>query len=56
MKQLQQTLSVATRGRGIAMMRELCDTLDIDRLPAGTSVALGFQIVNQIADVSLAAV
>jgi len=47
---------LTSRGRGIAMMRELCDTLDIDRLPAGTSVALGFQIVNQIADVSLAAV
>jgi anti-sigma regulatory factor (Ser/Thr protein kinase) len=47
---------LSSRGRGIAMMRELCDTLDIDRLPVGTSVALGFQIVNNIADVSLAVV
>jgi hypothetical protein len=38
------------------MMRELCDTLDIDRLPVGTSVALGFQIANNIADASLAVV
>jgi anti-sigma regulatory factor (Ser/Thr protein kinase) len=47
---------LTSRGRGIAMMRELCDTLEIDRLSAGTSVALGFQIVNNIADASLAAV
>jgi len=42
-----------TRGRGIAMMRELCDTLEIDRTPNGTSVALGFQVAKNLADVSL---
>jgi anti-sigma regulatory factor (Ser/Thr protein kinase) len=47
---------LTSRGRGIAMMRELCDTLEIERLPAGTSVVLGFQIVNNIADASLAVV
>jgi anti-sigma regulatory factor (Ser/Thr protein kinase) len=44
------------RGRGVAMMRELCDTLEIDRTPAGTSVALGFHVTSNIADASLAAV
>ncbi len=47
---------LSTRGRGIAMMRELCDTLDIDHTQAGTTVALAFQIANNLADVSLAAV
>lgn len=47
---------LATRGRGIVMMRELCDTLDIDRTPAGTTVALCFQIGSNVADASLAAV
>jgi anti-sigma regulatory factor (Ser/Thr protein kinase) len=44
---------LATRGRGIAMMRELCDTLEIDRTPAGTRVALGFQTANNVADAAL---
>ena len=43
-----------TRGRGIAMMRELCDTLDIDRTPNGTYVALGFHAAKNVADASLA--
>lgn len=43
-----------SRGRGIAMMRELCDTLDIDRTPTGTYVALGFQVAKNVADASLA--
>jgi anti-sigma regulatory factor (Ser/Thr protein kinase) len=47
---------LTTRGRGIAMMRELCDTLDIDHTQNGTTVALGFQIANNVADASLAAV
>jgi anti-sigma regulatory factor (Ser/Thr protein kinase) len=47
---------LTSRGRGIAMMRELCDTLDIDHTPNGTTVALGFQIANNVADASLAAV
>jgi anti-sigma regulatory factor (Ser/Thr protein kinase) len=47
---------LSTRGRGIAMMRELCDTLSIDRTPAGTSVALQFQIASNVADASLAVV
>jgi anti-sigma regulatory factor (Ser/Thr protein kinase) len=47
---------LTTRGRGIAMMRELCDTLDIDHTQAGTTVALGFQIANNLADASLAVV
>jgi anti-sigma regulatory factor (Ser/Thr protein kinase) len=47
---------LSTRGRGIAMMRELCDTLDIDHTQAGTTVALAFQIANNLADVSLAVV
>ena len=47
---------LTTRGRGIALMRELCDTLEIDHAQTGTTVALGFQIVNNLADVSLAAV
>ena len=42
------------RGRGIAMMRELCDAVAIDRSPAGTSVMLSFPTVTSIADVSLA--
>jgi anti-sigma regulatory factor (Ser/Thr protein kinase) len=45
---------LSTRGRGIAMMRELCDTLDIDRTPHGTSVALEFHVAKNVADVSLA--
>lgn len=45
---------LATRGRGIAMMRELCDTLDIERTPAGTTVALMFQVASNVADASLA--
>ena len=44
---------LTTRGRGIAMMRELCDTLEIDRTPAGTRVALGFQTANNVADAAL---
>jgi anti-sigma regulatory factor (Ser/Thr protein kinase) len=47
---------LTTRGRGIAMMRHLCDTLDIDHTQAGTTVALGFQIANNLADASLAVV
>jgi anti-sigma regulatory factor (Ser/Thr protein kinase) len=47
---------LTSRGRGIAMMRELCDTLDIERTATGTCVALGFQIVNNVADASLAVV
>jgi len=47
---------LTTRGRGITMMRELCDTLDIDHTLNGTTVALGFQITNNVADASLAAV
>lgn len=47
---------LTTRGRGIAMMRELCDTLEISRTPMGTSVALGFHVTSNIADASLAAV
>ena len=47
---------LTTRGRGITMMRELCDTLDIDHTPNGTTVALGFQIANNLADASLAVV
>jgi len=48
---------LATRGRGIVMMRELCDTLDIERTPAGTTVALTFHMhSNVVADASLAAV
>ena len=46
--------SLTSRGRGIAMMRELCDTLKIDRTPAGTTVALGFQLAKNVADASLA--
>ena len=45
-----------SRGRGIAMMRELCDTLEIDRTPTGTTVALGFQLANNVPDASLAVV
>lgn len=45
---------VATRGRGIAMMRELCDVLEIDRSAAGTSVALNFHISSSVVDASLA--
>jgi anti-sigma regulatory factor (Ser/Thr protein kinase) len=45
---------LTTRGRGIAMMRELCDTLEIERSAAGTSVALGFQVAKNLADASLA--
>jgi len=44
---------LSTRGRGIAMMRELCDSLDIDRSAAGTCVALQFRIANNVADASL---
>ncbi len=44
---------LTSRGRGIAMMRELCDTLDIDRTPSGTRVALGFQVARNLADASL---
>jgi anti-sigma regulatory factor (Ser/Thr protein kinase) len=47
---------LTTRGRGIAMMRELCDTLEIDHTQTGTTVALGFQVTNNVADASLAAV
>jgi anti-sigma regulatory factor (Ser/Thr protein kinase) len=47
---------LSTRGRGIAMMRELCDALAIDRTPAGTSVALEFKLVTNVADASLAVV
>ena len=47
---------LTTRGRGIAMMRELCDTLEMDRSANGTSVALTFQLTNNVADASLAAV
>ena len=47
---------LSTRGRGIAMMRELCDALTIDRTPAGTSVALEFHLVSNVADASLAVV
>jgi anti-sigma regulatory factor (Ser/Thr protein kinase) len=48
---------LATRGRGIVMMRELCDTLDIERMAGGTTVALTFQLhSNAVADASLAAV
>jgi hypothetical protein len=38
------------------MMRELCDTLEMDRGPNGTSVALAFQLTNNVADASLVAV
>jgi anti-sigma regulatory factor (Ser/Thr protein kinase) len=44
---------LTTRGRGIAMMRELCDSLEIDRTPSGTIVALEFQVVRNLADASL---
>jgi anti-sigma regulatory factor (Ser/Thr protein kinase) len=44
---------LTTRGRGIAMMRELCDNLEIDRTPNGTSVALEFQVARNLADASL---
>jgi anti-sigma regulatory factor (Ser/Thr protein kinase) len=47
---------LTTRGRGIAMMRELCDTLEMNRTPQGTSVALGFQLTSNVADASLAVV
>ena len=48
---------LATRGRGIVMMRELTDTLDIDHGAAGTSVTLTFHVTaNVVADASLAAV
>lgn len=45
---------LATRGRGIMMMRELCDALEIERTPAGTSVALTFEMGSNVADASLA--
>lgn len=47
---------LATRGRGILMMRELCDTLDIERSAGGTTVALTFLLGNNVADHSLLAV
>lgn len=47
---------LTTRGRGIAMMRELCDTLDIEHTQAGTTVAMSFQIANNVADAALAVV
>lgn len=47
---------LATRGRGIVMMRELCDTLEIERTPTGTTVALTFQMSSNVADASLATV
>jgi anti-sigma regulatory factor (Ser/Thr protein kinase) len=47
---------LTARGRGIAMMRELSDTLELDRSANGTSVALGFQLSSNVADASLAIV
>ena len=44
----------AARGHGIAMMRELADTFEIDRTPAGTTVFLAFMTTANVADVSLA--
>jgi anti-sigma regulatory factor (Ser/Thr protein kinase) len=42
------------RGRGIAMMHELCDTCVISRSAAGTTVMLAFPTANNVADASLA--
>jgi anti-sigma regulatory factor (Ser/Thr protein kinase) len=42
------------RGRGIAMMHELCDACEISRTEAGTTVMLAFPVAGNIADVSLA--
>jgi anti-sigma regulatory factor (Ser/Thr protein kinase) len=50
-----ESVAVPTRGRGIAMMRELCDAVSIERSAAGTSVVLAFPTVSDIADISLAA-
>jgi anti-sigma regulatory factor (Ser/Thr protein kinase) len=47
---------LATRGRGIVMMRELCDTFEIEHGPHGTTVALTFQLSSNVADASLTAV
>jgi len=47
---------LATRGRGLVMMRELCDTLSIERMATGTTVALAFQVTSNVADASLTAV
>jgi anti-sigma regulatory factor (Ser/Thr protein kinase) len=47
---------LTTRGRGIAMMRELCDSFEMERGPHGTRVALTFSLTNNVADASLAAV
>jgi anti-sigma regulatory factor (Ser/Thr protein kinase) len=44
----------AGRGRGIAMMRELTDSFDIQSSHAGTTVMLGFPTVSNVADASLA--
>lgn len=43
----------STRGRGIAMMRELSDAFEITRTPAGTSVLLDFHIVANLSDAAL---
>jgi anti-sigma regulatory factor (Ser/Thr protein kinase) len=40
-------------GRGIALMRELCDDFEITRTPHGTSVLLGFLIAANVADEAL---
>ena len=42
-----------SRGRGIAMMRELSDVLEIDTTPSGTTVSLAFQMVPSLTDAAL---
>jgi anti-sigma regulatory factor (Ser/Thr protein kinase) len=42
------------RGRGIAMMHELCDACEITHTATGTTVILTFPVASDIADVSLA--
>jgi anti-sigma regulatory factor (Ser/Thr protein kinase) len=43
----------ASRGRGIAMMRELCDAVEIETGPSGTSVMLSLATVPSLADAAL---
>jgi anti-sigma regulatory factor (Ser/Thr protein kinase) len=42
-----------SRGRGIAMMRELSDVLKIDSTASGTTVSLAFQMVPSLTDAAL---
>lgn len=45
----------AARGRGIAMMRELTDSFEIERTAAGTTVMLAFLTTVNVPDISLVA-